>query len=287
MLSQSGIARAWGPPCRGPYARISLHGTGRVTVKASIVEATKALNAILVRYNYRTQAHHTGAMNCRKKVGGSGWSNHSYGTAIDINWQRNPYSSRLRTDMPLSMPRDICRIRTNNGRQVWNWGGYWRGSKDAMHYEIVCSPRDLATGINWGTVSGRVPSRIPAPPVRVSTPTKPAPKSQPTQEDEEEMSSIIQHHNNEMWLYNGLLRSHLHTQADVDFYKFLGAKFSSLKSDPRASQRMLNNSVDIQNINKSTLFAKSGNDNAVKAAMFSEANNGILRKIASKLGVKV
>lgn len=153
MLNQTQIARAWGPACTGGRANVTLHGGGIVTVRGSIVDATRAMNSLLQRYNYRTIRSQTGAYNCRQKVGGGGWSNHSFATAIDINWNLNPYGGN-RHHIPAALARDICRIRTNNGRQVWNWGGYWRGTRDWMHFEIVCTPRDIATGINWRTVAG-------------------------------------------------------------------------------------------------------------------------------------
>lgn len=147
LPSQAQIQAWWRPRCTGPFVWVGLHGSGGVQVRASLWEAVEALNGVLVAWNYRTRAADTGGGNCRAKVGGSGWSNHAYWIAVDINWQSNPYSRRLVTDMPAGMVRDICAIRTRNGRQVWNWGGYWSGNKDAMHYEVVCSPGDLASGI--------------------------------------------------------------------------------------------------------------------------------------------
>jgi len=129
--------------------------------------AWAALNFCLQRFGYAPEAHHTGAYNCRRITGGSGLSLHAYGPgdkfrfwngvtihtslAVDINWQRNPFGPRLITDMPRPMVDSILAIRTNNGRQVWGWGGNYARNKDAMHYEIVCSPGDLATGIRAGT----------------------------------------------------------------------------------------------------------------------------------------
>ena len=162
MLSQSAIRSSWAPHCRGPFGTVKLHGNGKVTVKAAAVEATKALNSCLQRWDYQTIYHQTGAFVCRGIAGGRGWSLHAYGIAIDINWQLNPYGG-YRYHIPSSLAAAICRIRTNNGKQVWNWGGYWRGTKDWMHFEIVCSPRDLASGINWSTVNGPV-AAAPKPP---------------------------------------------------------------------------------------------------------------------------
>lgn len=100
--------------------------------------------------------------NCRMKVDGGGWSNHSYATAIDINWQLNPYGG-TKHNIPNDMAAAICRIKTNNGAQVWNWGGFWTGTRDWMHFEIVCKPSDIATGINWNTVAGAKP--VPPKPI--------------------------------------------------------------------------------------------------------------------------
>lgn len=168
MLSQSQIRLYWSPRCTGPFATVYLNGRGRVTVRSPIVPAVKALDQVLKAYGYQTRAADTGAYNCRQNTSGTGWSMHAYGVAIDINWQSNPYSYRLVTDMLRygdgKMPHRICMIKTNNGKQVWNWGGFWNGNKDAMHYEIVCTPADLRTGINWSTVYGGGTAPAPTPP---------------------------------------------------------------------------------------------------------------------------
>lgn len=147
MLTTAQIRSAWAPACTGPFARVALNGSGAVSVRPAAVDAVKALNACLVAAGYQTRAGDTGAFNCRPITGGSGYSLHAYGIALDINWATNPYGPVLRTDMPRSMVDAIQAIRTNNGRQVWRWGGSYSGNKDAMHYEIVCTPADLATGI--------------------------------------------------------------------------------------------------------------------------------------------
>lgn len=118
-----------------------------MSVRPDIIPAVAALDARLRAHNYRTRKADTGAYNCRKITGGSGYSLHAYGIALDINWQSNPYGPTLVTDMPAAMVADIKAIRTRNGKQVWRWGGDYAGNKDAMHFEIVCSPADLATGI--------------------------------------------------------------------------------------------------------------------------------------------
>lgn len=165
--AQGSLRYWWAPACRGPWATMSLYGAGRVTVKGSIVEPVKALNKVLTAYKYYTRYADTGAFNCRRVTGGSSYSLHAYGIALDLNWQTNPYHYRLITDMfrpgDGRMPYRIEAIRTNNGRQVWRWGGLFGGNRDAMHYEITCSPADIRTGINWTTVYGGGGTVVPAP----------------------------------------------------------------------------------------------------------------------------
>lgn len=163
MLSQTTLKQVWAPRCTGPWARVDLYGAGAVTVRPIIVQAVKALDQCLRLTSYETRQNDTGAYVCRMTASGT-WSLHAYATAMDINWQSNPYGRTLVTDMPRVLPQRIVAIRTNNGKQVWNWGGYWSGNKDAMHYEIVCSPADLRTGINWSTVYGGGSDPTPIPP---------------------------------------------------------------------------------------------------------------------------
>lgn len=151
-LSTSQLRDAWSPPCNsGNFVTVNLHGEGRVTIDPRTLEAVNKLNDILIAWNYRTRSSDTGAYNCRKITGGSGYSLHAYGIALDLNWSTNPYGPTLVTDMPRGMCDEITALRTNNGCRVWEWGGNWSGNKDAMHYEIDCSPADLATGIVGGT----------------------------------------------------------------------------------------------------------------------------------------
>jgi hypothetical protein len=91
-------------------------------------------------------ANNTSAFNCRSVTGGSGWSQHSYGNAIDINPIQNPYVSGstvlppegedfLNRETPaqgLIMDSDpIVTTFTNAG---WGWGGHWTSLKDYQHF---------------------------------------------------------------------------------------------------------------------------------------------------------
>lgn len=93
-------------------------------------------------------ADNTSAFNCRPITGGTEWSNHSYGRAIDINTVRNPYiarsgavsppdgapyADRMRKDPGMIHPDDAA-VRAFNGRS-WDWGGGWSAPIDYQHFE--------------------------------------------------------------------------------------------------------------------------------------------------------
>lgn len=145
-LSTEQLRVAWGPPCSGTKVTVTLNGSGVVHVRAAIVDAVRALNAVLVRWGYRTRRADTGAYNCRHIAGTNRYSLHAYGIALDINWQSNPMRRPLTTDMPAGMVAEIEAIRTNSGAQVWRWGGRF-STPDAMHFEIACAPSAIASGI--------------------------------------------------------------------------------------------------------------------------------------------
>ncbi len=91
----------------------------------------------------------TSAFNCRRVTGGTGWSQHAYGRAIDINPIENPYvsGSPPRTSHPKSVPY-VRRTPYRKGmavsgralvrafdREGWGWGGRWRGGvRDYQHF---------------------------------------------------------------------------------------------------------------------------------------------------------
>ena len=163
VLTTAQARAAWGPACQPDRGvTLDLNGTGRVYVDRRITDAVRALNACLVAFHYLTRRADTGAYNCRRITGGTLPSLHAYLIALDINWTSNPYSTVLRTDMPAGMVGAITAIRTMSGAVVWRWGGAYTGRhKDAMHYEVVCTPAELATGIDWTTVPGYTPAKVP------------------------------------------------------------------------------------------------------------------------------
>lgn len=116
--------------------------------------AFHALFDVFRKWGYQVRPKVTGAYNCRNISGGNTLSAHAYGIAVDVNWDTNPYTTRLITDMEKGMISEVTRIRTLNGVQVWRWGGDWDGRPetnhihyDAMHFEIIATPEELGRGI--------------------------------------------------------------------------------------------------------------------------------------------
>lgn len=122
-------------------------------VATPAVPAFHALADCFKRHNYHVRK--AGVYNCRKITGGSVLSSHAFAIAIDVNWDTNPYTNKLVTDMPEAMTDEIQNIRTIEGDRVWRWGGDWDNrpetphrNYDAMHFEIIATPAQLKAGIN-------------------------------------------------------------------------------------------------------------------------------------------
>ena len=157
MATTSQLRQLWAPACSCKTTTVTLHSGARITVNTGCVEAFKALDVTMQSFRYAPRSGDTGAFNCRKITGGSGYSLHAYGIAVDYNWNTNPYGAKLVTDMPRAMVDAGKRITTKGGVTVFGWGGDYRKNKDAMHWEVVCAPADLKKGIDWRTVPADPP----------------------------------------------------------------------------------------------------------------------------------
>lgn len=86
------------------------------------------------------------------------WSQHAYGATGDVNYYlrgKNGYNrgwSWDKTDFTPELVDALLAIRTNNGKQVFAWGGTWRTKQDYMHWYPGCGPKDYLTGIDMSTV---------------------------------------------------------------------------------------------------------------------------------------
>lgn len=93
--------------------------------------------------------NNTSGFNCRAVVGGSGWSRHALGRAVDINPLVNPYVRGAVVLPPAGVEwTDRARyepgmLRGGDGvvdlvrAAGWRWGGDWRSLKDYQHIDTT------------------------------------------------------------------------------------------------------------------------------------------------------
>jgi hypothetical protein len=99
--------------------------------------------------NQSMAANNTSAFNCRLVTGGSAYSEHSYGRAIDINPVVNPYvkgstvlppAGSAYVDRSLDAPGMIHandEVVQAFAARGWIWGGTWSSLKDYQHFSTT------------------------------------------------------------------------------------------------------------------------------------------------------
>ncbi|MEU4242851.1 M15 family metallopeptidase [Actinoplanes sp. NPDC026619] len=136
---------------------------GSLVVHRDVVTRVQKIFFTLFRWRYRIMAMApmsvnmpgetnmgivTAGYNCRPVGGTSVWSEHAYGTAIDINPLQNPmirggsvspaggssYLNRRSYKIGMIHPEGAARAFTANG---YFWGGGWRSLKDYMHFSVT------------------------------------------------------------------------------------------------------------------------------------------------------
>lgn len=148
------MRESWGPPCKPDLVTMAIYSGGpRFQCEKRAREAFTQLGAVFLRHGYIIRT--CGSYNCRPNTSDpSKYSNHSWGTALDVNESTNPYRhDKLVTDMSREMINEILTIQTADGVQVFRCGADWdgnaltaQGSYDAMHFEIVATPAELEAG---------------------------------------------------------------------------------------------------------------------------------------------
>jgi hypothetical protein len=152
---------AWGKPCVSntpaiQAGQVVLNGKTYNLHSAAVVPF-QVFEHIRAKHNYVPTGTDTGFYDCRHMQHNPAlpMSYHSWGMALDINWLQNPAGNKLVTDIPKAMRDEILALRTVSGARVFRWGGDWdwdgvssdHSYIDAMHWEVVAHPLDLATGI--------------------------------------------------------------------------------------------------------------------------------------------
>ncbi len=138
--------------------------TGELVVAAAVAEDVVAIFRQLYAQSYpiasmrlvddfggdddaSMAANNTSAFNCRPVTGGGGFSEHSYGTAIDVNPVQNPYvdgSTVLPPAGRAALDRPDAPGVIHDGDPVvlafaahgFAWGGDWRSPIDYQHFSV-------------------------------------------------------------------------------------------------------------------------------------------------------
>ena len=141
-----------GLPHRGELVVHRAHARAMVEVFRTLYDARFPVERIVTVEQYggdddrSMAANNTSAYNCRRTTGGSAWSEHAYGAALDVNPVQNPYV-RGTTVLPEQGRRYLDRSDVRPGmvtandvvvrafaRAAWEWGGDFRTIKDYQHF---------------------------------------------------------------------------------------------------------------------------------------------------------
>ena len=147
-----------GRRCSGPLASLELLGRYPVRVQPELVDAVAAMHRELVAAGYRNPTGPTGSYFYRTIGGLDVWSEHAYGTAVDVDYFKNrhlhkriyPQDPAFGTEFMFleHQIRAIEAIRNTEGQRIWGWLGWAIG--DSMHFYANVRPED--TTVDWSTV---------------------------------------------------------------------------------------------------------------------------------------
>lgn len=133
-------ARGWGtgwPNCQSnKQVKITLSNKVTIWVRTEISDLVTLLLNEVLRRGYPIRDLDTGGYNCRAITGTTIPSNHSWGLAVDINWNSNPMGSHT-TNIPRWMVELMWLYR-------FYWGG-WFATPDPMHFEYIGTPTQAAS----------------------------------------------------------------------------------------------------------------------------------------------
>lgn len=145
----------------------------KVTVRAEVADLVVALLEATDKA-YDIDQHDTGAYACRPIAGTSTASNHSWGLAIDLNWEDNPQGQWTTCVIPPA----VVAMWVACG---FGWGGFYKGTPDRMHFEYLGTPSSVAkdlkkalTYLNPAPVKPTPPAPPKPTPVVYDAPLNPA-----------------------------------------------------------------------------------------------------------------
>lgn len=123
--------------------------TMNLTVHVKLAAEFKAIFEDMVKAKFRIKSSATCAYVWKNIIGTGTVSQHSYGLAIDINWNDNPCFYNTNVDVSkgyggyqpgknkFSVTQKVINIWKAHG---FYWGGDWSGKKDTMHFSYTEKP---------------------------------------------------------------------------------------------------------------------------------------------------
>ncbi|WP_296965250.1 lysozyme family protein [uncultured Eubacterium sp.] len=123
--------------------------TMNLTVHVKLAAEFKAIFEDMVKAKFRIKSSATCAYVWKNIIGTGTVSQHSYGLAIDINWNDNPCFYNTNVDVTkgyggyqpgknrFSVTQKVINIWKAHG---FYWGGDWSGKKDTMHFSYTEKP---------------------------------------------------------------------------------------------------------------------------------------------------
>jgi D-alanyl-D-alanine carboxypeptidase-like protein len=138
VIYTRGDSRGWGPGwpnCDIAKMANFIHRGWKLQVRKELLPLIQVLFVVSEQRGYQIKPGQTWSFNCRPIAGTRTPSEHSRGTAIDINAPSNPHSSSFVCDMPTWLPT-----------MFWECGFYWGGwyaKPDTMHYEYFYRISDV------------------------------------------------------------------------------------------------------------------------------------------------
>ena len=154
------------------------HGDGRIVVMDAAAEYVLAIFAKLHEMRFpiaharlmnhyegndsaSTADNNTSSFNARPSTGGTSWSMHAYGLAIDLNPVQNPYVTGSGAGLR-AMPRSAAAYANRSTRRPGmaesvidvfadhgfsTWGGYWHNPIDYQHFQTSRGMAERLAGL--------------------------------------------------------------------------------------------------------------------------------------------
>jgi len=174
-MAHSSFGTGW-PACDRSKIVTLVRADGlRLPLHRDLVELAAISLDVVEALGYDIRPDWTWGYACRAVAGTRTPSNHSWGTAGDINAPRNPRRARG-LPMVSDIPAKVIAFLEGVG---WTWGGRWAWP-DPMHFEWRGTAADARrTADNLRRFFAAQGGKTPPPPQHVGSPRRPAPRTYP------------------------------------------------------------------------------------------------------------